>query len=184
MRPPFSLFPSFLFLFLLAIHVSTAKNLIHDTCKSIAQNDPNINYNFCTTSLQAAPASQCAGLRGLGMISIRLIRYNVTDTRCKIKHLLQIKKLDPFVRACLDDCYELYDDAIPSIKQAMKHYNSKLFVDANMAIGSVLDAASTCEDGFKDKKGVVSPLTKRNNDTFQLSALALSAMQIIQTSLH
>ncbi|KAI3741702.1 hypothetical protein L1987_59376 [Smallanthus sonchifolius] len=128
-----------------------------DTCKTSSQQDPNVKLPFCTTSLQAAPASHCADLKGLGMMSIRLTRYNITDTRCYIKQLLKnnTKKLDPYVKSCLDDCFELYSDAISGIKQAMKSYSSKRFFDANVQISSVMDATTTCEDGFKERKSVV-----------------------------
>lgn len=114
------------------------------------------------------------------MISIRLTRYNLTDTRCHIKQLLMNKKLDKYVRSCLEACFELYDDALPSIKLAMKAYSDKKFYDANIQVSAVMDAATTCEDGFHEKTGVVSPLTDRNNATFQLSAIVLYIMHAIQ----
>ncbi|CAN4126009.1 unnamed protein product [Withania somnifera] len=185
MKPLFSFFlplSLFLSLFFLTFHGSTGQNLIENSCRSCSKDDPNIKYGFCTSSLQAAPASQCASLGGLGMISIRLIRYNVTDTRCHVKILLKDKNLDPYVKSCLRDCLELYSDAIPSIKLAMKSYNLRKYYDANIQISSVMDAATTCEDGFKEKDGVVSPLTKRNEITFQLSAIALSLMNLIKNN--
>ncbi|XP_073024755.1 putative invertase inhibitor [Primulina eburnea] len=166
--------------FLITIQAVRSQNLIHSICQTSSKNDSNINYSFCKTSLQAAPASQCAALHGLGMISIRLVRYNVTDTRCYIKQLLKTKKWDPYVRQCLNDCFDLYSDAIPTVKLAMRYYNSKRFDDANIQISSIMEAATTCEDGFGEKEGVVSPLTKRNKDSFQLSAVVLSVMRIIQ----
>lgn len=176
-------FPHFFFFFSIFITVSSSQGLINSTCKAFARSDPNINYGFCATSLQAAPASQCASLHGLGMISIRLVRYNVTDTRCFIKQLLMNKKWDPYVRQCLNDCFDLFSDAIPTVKQVMKYYNARQFDDANVHVSSIMDAATTCEDGFKDRRGVVSPLTKRNDDTFQLSAMVLSVMSMIKTEL-
>ncbi|KAE9463038.1 hypothetical protein C3L33_05054, partial [Rhododendron williamsianum] len=148
---------------------ATAQNLIYETCKTCSRFDPNVNFGFCTSSLQAAPASRCAALVGLGKISTRLVHYN----------LLKKKKLDPFVKECLQDCLGLYNDAISSSKQAMKQYDSKDYADANTHLSSVMDAASTCEDGFMEKEGVVSPLTKGNNDTFHLSAMALSIVHLI-----
>ncbi|GJR75291.1 putative invertase inhibitor [Tanacetum coccineum] len=171
-----------LILFSLCFLSINGQNLIYDTCKTSSKQDPNVKLQFCTTSLQAAPASHCADLNGLGMMSIRLIRYNVTDTRCYIKQLLKNNtKLDPYVKSCLNDCFELYSDAIPESKQAMKSYSAKRYFDANVQISSIMDAATTCEDGFKEKKGAVSPLTKRNDATFQLGAIALSIMNILQS---
>ncbi|KAM7508887.1 hypothetical protein LguiA_019340 [Lonicera macranthoides] len=183
MKPIFSFSLLFTFSLLLLLLVVagevTGRSLISGTCKKISKSDPNVKFNFCTNSLQSAPASRCASLRGLAKISIRLTRNNLTDTRCHVKELLLRKHLDPYVRACLDDCFVLYSDAISSVKEAMKNFNSKRYVDANIELSSVLDDATTCEDGFRERKGVVSPLTKRNNDTFELSAMALSIIHLI-----
>ncbi|KAL6964910.1 hypothetical protein U1Q18_035964 [Sarracenia purpurea var. burkii] len=161
---------------------ATAQNLIHDTCKTCSQEDPNVKFNFCTAALQAAPGSQCAALRGLGKISIGLIWNNVTDTRCHIKQLLKNKTLEPYVKECLSDCFDLYSDSMLSLKNAMKHYDSRRYGDANIELSSVMDAATTCEDGFEEKKeSVVSPLTERNMNTFELSAMALSILHMFQT---
>lgn len=69
-------------------------------------------------------------------------------------------------------------------EDAMRCYDVMKFDDANVRISSVMDASTTCEDGFKEWKGgknEVLPLTKRNYDVFQLSAIALSVMHMIQT---
>ncbi|MBA0878797.1 hypothetical protein Goshw_006716 [Gossypium schwendimanii] len=128
------------------------------------------------------PHSHCANdLRQLGKISITLLGRNVTSTRSHIKELLKNqKKMDPFVRSCLDDCFDLYSDAIPTTKQALQDYKAKHYDDANIDVSSVMDATTTCEDGFKEKEGVVSPLTKRNNDAFMLSAISLSIINMIR----
>ncbi|KAJ6328249.1 hypothetical protein OIU77_010022 [Salix suchowensis] len=147
--------------------------------QKLAENDPNLSYNFCLTSLQAVNHSQCADLRDLGLMSIKLTKSNVTNTRYYVKKLLKNTKWDPFIRACLNDCLELYSDAIPTLKQAMKDFKSKHYEDANIEVSSVIDAATTCEDGFKEREGAVSPLTKRNNDTFQLSAIVLAVISML-----
>lgn len=84
------------------------------------------------------------------------------------------------VKQCMDDCYELYTDAVPDIGEAMRSYGEKKYNDANIKISSVMDAAEECEDGFKESGGGVSPLAARNNATFQLAAMALSVMDMIQ----
>lgn len=177
--------PLFLFFFLFFfINGVTSQDTIKTTCKLCAKGNPNINVDFCKTSLQAAPASQCAALRGLGRISIRLIGDNVTDTRCHIKKLLKDKNRSRIQKEYLKDCFEFYSDAMDTIRQAMSSFNSKRFFDANLQISSVMDAASTCEDGFHERTGLVSPLTKRNNDTFQLSAISLALMNLLQKTDH
>ncbi|XP_060215734.1 putative invertase inhibitor [Lycium barbarum] len=166
----------------LLIHGSICQNLIQETCITCSKDDANINYNFCISALQAAPPSQCTTLRGLGMVSIQIILHNVTDTRCHIKNLMEDRNLEPYVRMCLSDCFELYSDSIPSIKQAIRNYDLKRYVDTNIQISSIMDAATTCEDGFAEKEGAVSRLKERNGYTFQLSAIALSIMKLLQNA--
>lgn len=187
MRQTFPLPIFFLFFLIISttsFHGITAHDLIRQTCKKCAQRDPNLSYNFCVTSLQSAPKSHCADdLRELGMISIKLLQRNLTNSRSYIKELLiKKKKMDPFVRSCLHDCFDLYSDAIPTVQQALDDYKSKHYDDANIDVSSVMDASTTCEDGFSEKEGVVSPLTKRNNDTFQLSAVSLSIINMLRLS--
>ncbi|KAF3445630.1 hypothetical protein FNV43_RR10806 [Rhamnella rubrinervis] len=177
-------FSSLVFLSTFSIAISYSTNqLIHETCRKFSRNDPNINYNFCITSLQASPESRCASnLRRLGSITINLIKRNVTATNHFIKDLLiaQNKTMGPYQKACLIDCLELYGDAVSTVSDAMKAYRSRHYDDANVQLSSVIDAATTCEDGFKERKGVVSPLTKRNNDAFQLSVIALSIIYVLR----
>ncbi|KAJ9171138.1 hypothetical protein P3X46_014541 [Hevea brasiliensis] len=168
-----------LLLFFIAFHSITAANLIiQETCRKCAHIDPNIHYNFCVASLQASPDAHCANLRQLGIISLKITSLNVTDTGHYIKDLLKSKRLDPKLRACLNDCLDLYSDAIPALKQAIKDYNSNRYEEANIVVSSVTDASTTCEDGFKEI-GIVSPLTGRNNNTFELSAIALSIINML-----
>ncbi|KDP28907.1 hypothetical protein JCGZ_14678 [Jatropha curcas] len=165
-------------LLLFTFHGLTATNLIQETCKKCAQRDPNIGYKFCVSSLEASPESRCANLGELGIISIKLTRRNITSTRHYVKELLKNKRLDPNIRPCLNDCLDLYSDAIPTLKQAIQDYKSKHYEDANIEVSSVIDASTTCEQGFKER-AVTSPLTGRNNDALQLSAIALSIINML-----
>ncbi|CAA3032820.1 invertase inhibitor [Olea europaea subsp. europaea] len=144
----FSIFHALFLTFLITSQGTTAQNLINETCKIFAQNDPNIDYNFCTTSLQADPASQTATLQELGKISIRLIKCNVTDTRFYIKNLIKNEKWGSYTKQSLSDCFELFSDAIPSAKKAMKYYSKKLYSNNNVQLSTILDDSTTCEDGF------------------------------------
>lgn len=154
-------------------------SLIAKTCRNASRDDPNINYKSCVASLQAAPGGECASLRGLGALSMGLVRDNATDTSCYIKMLLR-KRWDAFTRQCLEDCLELYHESTSSVREAMKCYRGGDFGGANAKVSAAMTGFSSCEDGFKDKKGGVSPLKKRNNDAFQLSAIALSIMRTMQ----
>ncbi|KAI3764552.1 hypothetical protein L2E82_14563 [Cichorium intybus] len=175
---------SFLSLFIfsslfISIH---AKTLIHSTCEICSEQDPFVTFRFCTTSLQAASGSRHADIKELGKISIKLTYDNMTDTRSYIKKLLKndIEKLSSYLKLRLDDCLDLYKDSISDIKDAMRYYSSKRYYEASLHLSSIMDATTTCDDGFKEKRLGISLLTKRNNATFELAAIGLSIVRILQ----
>ncbi|XP_074284423.1 putative invertase inhibitor [Silene latifolia] len=168
-----------LLLFLTSIN---ATNLINQTCHNSSKNDPNINYKFCVYALQSAPASQCANLTRLGLMAIKLIKNNVTDTRCLIKQLLSNKMLDKSTKEGLTDCLDLYSDSQPTLNEAAKDYRARRYVEANLKVSSVIDASTTCEQGFEDLE-IGSPLAQQNNHAYQLSAIALSIMNMFHLAM-
>ncbi|KAL4036209.1 hypothetical protein IC575_004936 [Cucumis melo] len=132
-------------------------------------------------TLESDRRSRSANLHKLGLISIDLLRHNVTSTRREIKKLLRNKKMEEFIKGCLKDCVELYSDAVPTLKEAKREYKNRNYKDSNIKVSSIMEAPTTCENGFKEKEGIVSPLTNNNSNVFQLAALTLS---IINMNLH
>ncbi|KAG7026060.1 hypothetical protein SDJN02_12558, partial [Cucurbita argyrosperma subsp. argyrosperma] len=160
--------------------ISNTSSLIYNTCKTSSDQDPNISFNFCLTSLQhgAEHGRGALDLRRLGLISLRLVRRNVSSTRHYIKKLRRNKHLNTLVKSCLTDCLELYSDAIPTLKDARRDYKGRRYFETNLKISSVMDDCSTCEDGFEEE-GVISPLTNRSYNAFELSAIALSIINML-----
>lgn len=181
--PLLSLTTSFILLiFSFFSHGSTTPhNIIQETCKKSAATTPNLNYNFCVASLESDNRSGSANLHKLGLIAMDLMRHNLTSTRRDIKKLLRNKKMEKFMKACLDDCLELYSDAVPTLKDAKRDYKGKNYTNANVKVSSIMEAPSTCESGFKENEHTISPLTKNNNNVFQLAVLTLS---IINMNMH
>ncbi|KAJ8428173.1 hypothetical protein Cgig2_015614 [Carnegiea gigantea] len=174
-----SLYAFFSVLLVLVVFPSSATgDLINRTCKHSSSN-PNIDQNFCVYALQAFPASRCANLTQLGLISITLVKNNVTDTRCLVKRFLEDKKSDKGTKAALKDCLELYSDSADALSDASKDLKAGRFSDANIKVSSVMDASTTCGQGFDDL-GVSSPLKNENGYIFQLSAITLSIIKIMR----
>ncbi|CAK9328553.1 unnamed protein product [Citrullus colocynthis] len=188
MKPKFSLspfmitpLPSLLLLSIIIFNFSTTvvvADLVRKTCKKCENNDPNIDYNFCISSFHAHPGSDTADLRKLGAISLSLIQKYVSNSFEYVEKLLQNKEIDSYKKLCLNDCLEVYSNAIDSMEEGKKAYKEKHYNDANIKVSSVMDAARVCEDGFREKEGVSSPLTKWNKDLFQLAAIALSIINM------
>lgn len=160
---------------LLLFHSSLSCQLIHQTCTRIADNDPNVSYNLCVMSLESNPMSANANLEELGVIAVELALSNATYINWYISNkLLQEKGFDPYAKACLKDCHELYSDAIPELKDVLDDFKDKDYYKANIELSAAMEASTTCEDGYKERKGEVSPLAKEDTNFFQLCAIALA----------
>ncbi|XP_030519190.1 putative invertase inhibitor [Rhodamnia argentea] len=95
----------FLILFLIFYRVQSAKDIIQDTCKKLADSGPSYNFGFCVNSLGLDSESHRADLEGLGLIGLRLLQANLTGTTKHIKHLLKQKSEKRLLKAlslCLD----------------------------------------------------------------------------------
>ncbi|KAI4338759.1 hypothetical protein MLD38_023776 [Melastoma candidum] len=155
-----------------------SNDLISDTCSDCSESNPNVDYGFCVASFESYPQSdQADDLTELGRISIYILMENVTGTRDFVNGILENESLDHYVQGCLEDCSELYSDSIPTLADAAEAYDEGRYKDANIYLSSVMDASSTCEEGFAEKEGTGnSPMEKRNDNVFSLGAISLSIM--------
>ncbi|XP_065005488.1 putative invertase inhibitor [Musa acuminata AAA Group] len=168
-----------LFLFLLhqgsspKATAATHPDIVDETCRRIADDDPNVNYTFCTQALRSVSKSKRADLRGLAIISLKLAKTNATHAKSRVKALLKEKQLSTYRKSCLQTCRELYSDAASSFRNSVKQIKSGRYADAKVYISSAVDAPGECEDSFQEGD-ITSPLTKVNYDLFQLAVIALA----------
>lgn len=128
--------------------------------------------NFVLQALN--PRSQNATLQELVIISLGLTISNAKNISSHIEQLLSLKSFDKHTKIGLQDCLELYSDAHSTLLEAMENVKLKDYEGANVEISSAMDASTTCEDGLKEKKGEVSPLTKENSIFFQFTVISLA----------
>ena len=161
-------------------HYSLACQLVHQTCKRIADGDPNVSYNFCVVSFESSLESSNVSLEELGVIAVDLTLSNATYINSYISDkLLKDTRFDSSAKACLKDCHELYSNVIPTLRDVLDDFKRRDFFEANIRLSAAMDASSTCEDGYKERKGLVSPLEKEDNIFFQLCAIDLAFTNIL-----
>lgn len=181
----FSLFCCFLLLIPPAIiKPATATpfiDLIKSTCKQCAQKSAVFSYHFCVTSLQVVPITQITNLEGVAVIAVELALQNATSTVSTIEKMLaSAAAFDPFSVRCLNDCLELYADAIAMLVGSFWEFFSRHFNTANILLSAVMETASTCQEGFAEKEGeTAAPLTEENDNLFQLSDIALCISNLV-----
>ncbi|PHU28612.1 hypothetical protein BC332_00705 [Capsicum chinense] len=103
---------------------------------------------------------------------MELALANATNTISTIENMLSSKEFDPFAIDCLKDCLELYADAIAMLVDAFTAYLSEHFDIATVLMRTVMDTASTCDEGFTEKKGGLTLIAKENYNLFQLSDIS------------
>ncbi|RZC69294.1 hypothetical protein C5167_032385 [Papaver somniferum] len=177
---------SFFFLSLFLLHpifiqesacgedASADDDIVKETCEICAQKSPLLNYEFCVTSLEAVPESKtAAGFHGLGIISLELAQTNGA---------LNYKDLDAYAFLGLNDCLDLYTDAISTLAKSIEAIRSYNYVNLNIWVSAAMEASTACEDGFREK-GRVSPLKKQNSNFFQLCDIALVITKLFSSLL-
>lgn len=158
-------------------------NLINSTCKQCAEKSTTFNYDFCTSSLQTIPISHAINLQGLALIAMELALENATNTISYIEKMISTGKFDPYTLGCLKDCSELYLDGVSMLVNSIQVFWWEQYNAANLLLNTVMETAATCEEGFKEKAGEVSPLTVENYDLSQLGAIALCITDLLSLAL-
>ncbi|RZC57057.1 hypothetical protein C5167_004358 [Papaver somniferum] len=157
-------------------------DLVSDLCENASTTDPQLEYQFCVASLSANPASKDAhDLLELGIISMQICLQNATSVHSYISQILKDGKEEPAARPCLQDCLDLYSDALDFIPEAIQYFEDKDYSSANIEMSAAMDASVTCEDGFKEvvSQYLISPLTKQGGDFSQLTAISLAITNMV-----
>ncbi|KAM0896550.1 hypothetical protein ACQ4PT_023132 [Festuca glaucescens] len=153
-------------LVLLLLLVSSSASILDDTCKSFGANHKDIGYDYCIKFFQADKGSATADKRGLAVIAVKIIRATASSTDKRIAALKALMK-DKKVRSGLDDCDELYSDAVDELDTAAKGVASGTpegLKDAVTNLSAAMDAPQTCETGFQEL-GVKSPLAAEDSES-------------------
>ncbi|RRT45277.1 hypothetical protein B296_00018235 [Ensete ventricosum] len=124
---------------------------VQDECKIVTAADPNVDYNFCVTSLQADPTSGSADAKELAIIAANLTVANATSTLSKIE--------------------KLYKDVVTAASGAIKAISSGSLGDAKKHLTEASDKPQDC-DNLLFEAGKNSLLTKEDNDCTNLASIA------------
>lgn len=167
-----------------AMRSAFSTDIIKQTCKTCADKSTIFSYDLCLTSLQSIPVSHATNIQGLTLIAMELALENATNTISSIEKLLTSGTFNPFARACLEDCFKLYSNGVVTLIDATGAFLTGQYSTANVWLSAVMEGATTCEEGFTEKEGELSPLTKENYYLFQLCDIALCIIHLLSLHLH
>ncbi|KAJ8465012.1 hypothetical protein OPV22_027564 [Ensete ventricosum] len=144
---------------------------VEDECKIATAADPNVDYNFCVTSLQADPRSGSADAKELAIIAANLTVANATSTLSKIEKLVGDSKIDSTTKGLLNQCSSFYKDVVTAASGAIKAISSGSLGDAKKQLTKARDNPQDC-DNLLYEAGKNSLLTKEDNDCTNLASIA------------
>ncbi|EOA14879.1 hypothetical protein CARUB_v10028205mg [Capsella rubella] len=169
-------------LFLLLNGFSTAQTLIRDSCKKAAASSPKFKYDICVKSLEANPQSKAAkDLAGLVVASTKNAASKATSLKGSVDKILKGKKMNKLTEMPLRDCLQLYTDAIDSLNEALASVKKRDYGTVRTVLSAAMDAPSTCETGFKERKPPQkSPVTKDNDALYQMVLIPLAFSNMLK----
>lgn len=162
---------------------TASRDIIDQTCNKCSELSQTFSYAFCSVSLGQIPVAHFTNLEGLAIISMELALKNATNTVSTIRTLLEDESLDPFMALCLKGCLALYGGTIPTLVDSIGAFMVGQYGTAGMWLSGVMEAATTCEDGFRGREGVASPLAQENWSLFQLSDIAICIIHLLSPAL-
>merc|ERR1711879_1030068 len=167
-------FPILFLVLLLAVptHQTATSDLISKTC------DQTLYKDYCKTVLGAAPESDVKDLPSLTKYALKMASLNGVKIHKKIDQISKSNK-DEFIQQCLDDCSEIYQDAIDQVEDSTAAVDGKSYNDVNTWVTAAMTDSQTCEDAFKEQDGVKSPLTDDNTKFNQLCSIILTMSNLL-----
>lgn len=168
--------------FLLLNVFTTAQTLIRDSCKKAAAKNPKFKYDICVKSLETNPQSKTAkDLAGLVMTSTKNAVTKTTSLKATVDKILKGKKMNKMSEMPLRDCLQLYTDAIDSLNEALASVKSRDYNTVATVLSAAMDAPTTCETGFKERKTPQkSPVTKENDTLYQMILIPLAFTNMLK----
>ncbi|KAM7525112.1 hypothetical protein LguiA_015014 [Lonicera macranthoides] len=115
---------------------------------------------------------------------MELALTNTTNTISTVEKLINSgDSFDKYAIGCLNDCLELYSDAVSVIQDAIEAFLLGEYDVANLKISAVMENTVTCQYGFREKEGEVTPLTNENYGVYELSETALCIINLVSLEL-
>lgn len=157
--------------------VGDGQDLLLATCRK------TLYMEVCVSSLGSDPRSRGADVEGLAAIALDLSLVHGSETIAEMRKLngrVNGSK-DEYMAGCLSDCLEEYSDAVENLRQSAEALGEKSYDMVNDLVSAAMTDSDTCEEGFKEKPGYVSPVTKRNQYFYKLCSNALAITKLLSS---
>ncbi|XP_048136423.1 pectinesterase inhibitor-like [Rhodamnia argentea] len=139
--------------------------------------DHTLNGKLCRSVLESGgPASDYSEL---ARIALRAAMANASAIFNHVDSLVRAGDPDPFVRQCLSDCSDDYQDAMDQIEDSLAALETRGYDDVSAWVGAAMNDADSCEEGFKSKTGYRSPLTDMNEAFHDICTIIIAISHLL-----
>lgn len=165
--------------FLLFLHVpfaSPTSSAIEPICKAVAQAQPDITNECCTSLLNDAHLQDA---KSLATFAATRAYFHSEATESRMKDLSSVDE-DRGAQKRLHECEDAYGDSSDLIKDAVDAILHDQYAKAARLLRSSHGARSRCTEAFSDVQGVQFPLYESDDQYEKLAKLA----EAIVNTLH
>ncbi|KAJ8771193.1 hypothetical protein K2173_025910 [Erythroxylum novogranatense] len=144
--------------------------LITQTCEKTRYKD------LCISTLETFAGSNQDDLPGLAKRALKVTSLHGGEVHDKLIAFYNQTE-DESVRQCLTDCSENYQDAIDQLEDSLAALDAKNYNDLNLWTSAAMADAELCEEGFKDRDDIKSPITEINEAFKQMCTICLDIIK-------
>ena len=106
---------------------------------------------------------------------MELALENATDKSSTVEKLLSSTSFDNSALACLEDYLELYSNAAWRTVDSLGAFLFENHSRTRMRMRAIINAASTCHEGFEERSKV-PPSLKENHNLFHVCDIVLTCL--------
>ena len=149
------------------------------TCKTAADSDKRVDYEFCVLELGKHHESPDADIWGLAKVAALVGAANTGSVLVEIRARLAKPGTDAKTTTALRQCLKLYDEVRYAFLYAYERINDRNYAAGKEEVGLATPLALRCDDAFT-KVAIPSPLNQSSKYTTKISIVCIAITNLIK----
>ncbi|XP_031498327.1 probable pectinesterase/pectinesterase inhibitor 61 [Nymphaea colorata] len=108
------------------------------------------------------PENGEVGAKEMLIMHVNASRSRLSQANAKADEVLRDTTISPEVRTCVETCKENYDDSSSNLDAALDAMAKSDGATLNVMLSAAMTDVETCDDGFDEFPGLISPLSRHD----------------------